>query len=276
MKNAIVNIYKTLFFFDFAIVVAYYLPVPEPANPALAAVFKQGASFAVVLLFTLVFAWLVERKKLKILNSRHLFRHYSIGLLCGVIPLGVTVGLLWVFRRLAFTGKSGADNLLLWLLALLLEAAANEFLLRGYLFRLYRKYYNLPVTVGLLSVLYLSLNLATFRIGKTYALNLIALHLICCLLAEYTHSLLAPIVARFCYHLFSAFTLGSLSILPDLPHLLTYSVSGSPRLTGGERGLEGSLLLLLLQLGVCLYFAKKFWNGKPFSLPRRTKKRIKR
>ena len=169
MKNLIVNIYKTLFFFDFAIVVAYYLPDIKTESTAILTLWREGVFFAVegvffavVLAFTLVFIKLVERKGIKVFNLKNKLRHYSLGLITAIIPLGITVLSLWVFKMLRFNGANKIDGMLFWLIALLLNAAANELLLRGYLFKLYRKYYSLPVVTGVITALFISLNINIF------------------------------------------------------------------------------------------------------------------
>lgn len=90
MKNLIVNIYKTLFFFDFAIVAAYIIPKIKTSSAALNALFAEGVSFAAAALFTFIFIRLVERGRLRVFNTKNKMRHYSLGLLAGVVPAAVT------------------------------------------------------------------------------------------------------------------------------------------------------------------------------------------
>ena len=139
MKNLIVNIYKTLFFFDLAIVVAYYIPDIKTENSALLTLWREGIYLAVTLVFTIFFIKAVEKNKLRVFNFKNKLRHYSLGLMTAIIPLAVTVVPLWFFKSLRPNGANKLSGMLFWLIALLLEAAANELLLRGYLFRLYRK-----------------------------------------------------------------------------------------------------------------------------------------
>ena len=81
MKNLIVNIYKTLFFFDLAIVVAYYIPDIKTENAALLTLWREGVFFAVTLAFTLFFIRAVEKNKLRVFNFKNKLRHYSLGLI---------------------------------------------------------------------------------------------------------------------------------------------------------------------------------------------------
>ena len=74
MKNLIINIYKTLFFFDLSIVIAYYLPSVKAKNAAVSNLWREGVFFAVMLIFTLLFKTAVEHNRLKIFNTANKFR----------------------------------------------------------------------------------------------------------------------------------------------------------------------------------------------------------
>ena len=78
--DLIINIYKTLFFFDLSIVIAYYLPSVKAKNAAVSNLWREGVFFTVMLIFTLLFKTAVEHNRLKIFNTANKFRHYSIGL----------------------------------------------------------------------------------------------------------------------------------------------------------------------------------------------------
>ncbi|MEE1238538.1 MAG: CPBP family intramembrane glutamic endopeptidase [Acutalibacteraceae bacterium] len=262
MKNLIVNIYKTLFFFDLAIVVAYYIPDIKTNNPALLTLWREGVYIAVMIAFTLFFIRKVEKNRIRVFNLKNKLRHYSLGLITGAVPLAVTALPLWIFKSLRFNGANKISGMVFWLIALLLEAAANELLLRGYLFRLYRKYYSLPVVTAVITFLFVSLNINVFSHGVIYALNMLLTNIILCLLAEYSYSLLAPITARFFYNLISGFLLGSLTVSEEYPAVINTLWSGNKYIAGGDMRLEGSLILLAANIAVCVFFIKRLKERK--------------
>ena len=267
MKNAIVNLFKTLFFFDVAVVAVFFLPYKEKSNAASTALSKETVFLCVVAALTFLFWFLIERRKIKIFRFRRIFRHYSAGLLCGVIPIGTTVLLLWVTRHLRFAGRTDTSHILLWLAALLVNTIATELLFRGYLFRLYRKYYHFPIAALLISALFFSMNYPMLSLGKTYVINLLLLNIILCLLADETGSFSAPLAAHFVYRLISTLALGSLPVSEEYPHLFRNSVSGGAWMTGDEKGLEASVILLICQLGLIAWFTYKRMKGKKIKLP---------
>ena len=132
MKNLIVHIYKTLFFFDLSIVIVYYLPNIKTKNAALLNLWRDGMFFAVMLVFTLFFKTVAERNRLKIFNPKNKLRHYSIGLITGLVPVVITLLLLMLIRKVKFSGINHPGHTLLWLAAIFLNVFATELLLRGY------------------------------------------------------------------------------------------------------------------------------------------------
>lgn len=254
MKNLIVNIYKTLFFFDLSIVIVYYLPNIKTHNAALLNLWREGMFFAVMLVFTLFFKTAVERNRLKIFNTKNKLRHYCIGLITGLVPAVVTVLLLFLVHAVKFSGVNRPGHTLLWLAAILFNAFATELLLRGYLFRLYRRHYGFIVSTVIITLLFISMNPAILKHGIIYPVNLLLNNLIFCLIAEYSYSLLAPAVAHFAYNAVSSLVAGSLSLFEENPFLLKLTFGGNKYISGGGMKLEGSAVMLICQLAVCAFF----------------------
>lgn len=262
MKNLIFNIYKTLFFFDFAVIVIYFIPDIKLENPALLALWRESMSFATVVFFTLFFTRVVEKKKLKVPFFKNKLRNYSTGLVCGIIVSAVPVLLLWPFKMFEITGQNSVKGIVFWLLAILFNTMTAELLLRGYLFRLYRRYYSFTVTTVIIVLLYVSLNLTLFSRGLIISVNLLALNILLCLVTEYTNSVFTPITASFVYTAVSSFVLGSYSLGEEYPSLFNTSFKGIKYLSGGEQGPLGGLVLFAVTAAVCAFFIAKLRKRK--------------
>lgn len=264
MKNLIINIYKTLFFFDFAIVVAYIIPKLKTGKDSLNALFAEGVFLAVSLVFTFIFIKFAEKGRLRVFNRRNKLRHYCYGLLVGVIPTAVTAVPLLIFKKLSFNGVNihSFSDVIIWIAVVFCNAAATELLLRGYLWKLYRSYYSLPVVCAVISVLFISMNINIFSDGIIYSANLLLFNLVLCFLAEYTHSLLAPITAHFFYNAVSSLILGSYTVSKDYPYIINTVYSGNKLFSGGDAKLEGSIIILAANIALCIYFAKKLADRK--------------
>ena len=266
MKNLIVNIYKTLFFFDLSIVIAYYIPDIRTENAALLDLWQNGIFLAVMIIFTAVFLKFAEHGTLKVFNTKNKLRHYSIGLLTAIIPLGITVAALWLLKMLTFSGTSKAEHIILRLLSLLFNIVATELLLRGYLFRLYRKYYSIPVTTAVITALFISLNLYMLSDGVIYTVNMLIMNITLCLVAEYTRSVLAPVTAHFIYNAVSSLVFGSFEASETFLPLLNVSFSGNKYLSGGDMKLEGSVIMLCVNIAMCIYFAVRLYKRSGYRI----------
>ena len=266
MKNLIVNIYKTLFFFDLAIVIAYYIPNIKTENQALLDLWREGIFLAVMIIFTALFLKFAEHGTLKVFNTKNKLRHYSIGLLTAIIPLGITVAALWLLKMLTFSGTSKAEHIILRLLSLLFNIVATELLLRGYLFRLYRKYYSIPVTTAVITALFISLNLYMLSDGVIYTVNMLIMNITLCLVAEYTRSVLAPVTAHFIYNAVSSLVFGSFEASETFLPLLNVSFSGNKYLSGGDMKLEGRVIMLCVNIAMCIYFAVRLYKRSGYRI----------
>lgn len=266
MKNLIVNIYKTLFFFDLAIVIAYYIPNIKTENQALLDLWREGIFLAVMIIFTALFLKFAEHGTLKVFNTKNKLRHYSIGLLTAIIPLGITVAALWLLKMLTFSGTGEAEHIILRLLSLLFNIVATELLLRGYLFRLYRKYYSIPVTTAVITALFISLNLYMLSDGVIYTVNMLIMNITLCLVAEYTRSVLAPVTAHFIYNAVSSLVFGSFEASETFLPLLNVSFSGNKYLSGGDMKLEGSVIMLCVNIAMCIYFAVRLYKRSGYRI----------
>ena len=273
LKNTLLNIFKTLFFFDTAVLVINFLPTYSKGSAARSALVNEVFSLAVVLALTLIFFLPVERRQLAFFKPRHEGRRLFFGIVCGVLPLALCTGLLKLLHSLTFGSKANVSQLLFWVLALLANTLATELLLRGYLFRLYRKYYNVIVTAVLLTILSLSLEKELFAGGRLYAFNLAVFNLMLCLLVEATQSLLAAVIARFASNLLGALVLGAFSIAENYPAFFHISVSGKTWLTGGAHPITGGLVYLLLNGAICARLILLIQKRKIHSPSRRSKRR---
>ncbi len=65
---------------------------------------------------------------------------------------------------------------------------------------------------------------------------------------EYTESLIAPIVIHFLWNGVGAIILGGVSLAEDYPHMFNMVISGNSLLSGGNCKIEGSIVVLFVNL----------------------------
>ena len=73
------------------------------------------------------------------------------------------------------------------------------------------------------------------------------------LLLEHTGTLVAPIMAHFIWNTVGAILFGGVSLASDYPNLLRSTFQGNPLLSGGIYKLEGSIVVLIVNLILIVY-----------------------
>ena len=87
-----------------------------------------------------------------------------------------------------------------------------------------------------------------FEAGILPVLNVITMSLFVTAVLEYTESLVAPIVIHFLWNGVGAIILGGVSLAEDYPHLFNMVISGNSILSGGSCKIEGSIVVLFMNL----------------------------
>ncbi len=73
------------------------------------------------------------------------------------------------------------------------------------------------------------------------------------LLLEFTGTIVAPIIAHFIWNTIGAIILGGVSLASDYPNLLNSTIQGNPLISGGINKIEGSIIVLLVNLILITY-----------------------
>ena len=137
MKNLIINIFKTLFFFDLAVIVISLLPTVQNSNPALALLLNECIPLGLVILLTLFFFLFLEKKQVGPPLKHKKFKSFFKGLGFGAVLPVICVAVMFFTKSFHFLGFNKIDSWYYYVLALLCNAIFTELLLRGYLFNLY-------------------------------------------------------------------------------------------------------------------------------------------
>ena len=69
-----------------------------------------------------------------------------------------------------------------------------------------------------------------------------------------TGSLIAPVIMHAVWNIVGAIILGGVSLADDYPHMLNTTFSGSMLLSGGACKIEGSVIVLIWNILLILYF----------------------
>lgn len=90
--------------------------------------------------------------------------------------------------------------------------------------------------------------------GVIPVLNIVTMSLMMTVILEYSSSLMAPIMMHFIWNSVGGIILGSVSLADDYPHLYQTILTGNDLLSGGVLKMEGSLIVLLVNVLFIVYF----------------------
>lgn len=259
MKNLIVNIFKTLFFFDLSVIVFTLLPVIEKKNEALTKLISEAMVLGVLLILTAFYILFIEKRKIMLPIPKKPLKPLLVGLGVGVAIPVVIVILLKILKHFQYISFVKTTHYHYWILALLCNAVATELLYRGYLFTIYRKFHGFTFAALVTTALYFSANFEIFSKDKILIANIVMFNLLLCFLLEYSNSIITTIAARFAYTLISTFALGSYPLSGGYPVLINHTFSPSKFFVGSEYPLESSkLMLVILSLLTLIFIFQKY------------------
>jgi membrane protease YdiL (CAAX protease family) len=154
------------------------------------------------------------------------------------------------YGALAIGGKTVVPLLAVFVIALLLNTVTQELLVRGYLFSyLARKHGTLAAIVAT-TLLFTLLHGGAFGAGIIAVLNVVTASVFLSLILLYTDGLWATILAHFVWNLIGGPIFGLVS-LRDSISVFHGLLTGSDLLAGGSAKVEGSIVVLVLNIVLC-------------------------
>lgn len=153
------------------------------------------------------------------------------------------------------TGYQQVPLLGLWILSALLNTIMQELLIRGYLYQLIKAQYSTAAAAIVTTALFTFLHGGALEAGIIPTLNVVTMSLLMGLVLEYTQCLLAPMVMHFLWNCIGGILLGGVSLAEDYPQLCLTEFTGPVLLSGGAPKMEGSIVVLLLNLLLIAVFA---------------------
>ena len=261
MKKFISVLLKVVIFFMGWAVLVSLVPVPNSSNPAIWRLWAEIIPLVAVIIFTIVF-WFIEKKELPIPIFEQPLRNTAIGLGTGIIWLGVSLAILLGLGAMKIESTNDITYIGVWILAAFLNVIMQELLFRGYMYQLLKTKYNLPVAVIVTTLLFTAMHGGAFEAGVIPVLNVITMSLFVSVVLEYTGSLLAPILIHAVWNIIGAIALGGVTLADDYPSIFNSVVSGNTIISGGIAKMEGSIIVLFLNVMLIVVFFALISKGK--------------
>lgn len=258
MKKVLsVSIKTIIFFVGWAICVSV-IPIPDTASAVIWRFWAELIPLLSVIAITLIF-WLADQKKIRLHLTGKPVYNIILGGVTGTIWLGASVGILSILGVVQIEGKNQIAMLWLWLLAAFLNTVMQEMLVRGYLYQMIKSNGSIAAAIIVSTGLFTFAHGGAFEAGILPVLNVITMSLFMTAVLEYTGSLIAPIMIHFLWNGVGAIILGGVSLAEDYPHLFDMTIHGNPILSGGSCKIEGSIIVLFMNLAFLIGFvaAKK-------------------
>lgn len=256
-KNSI-SINKNANFFVGWVICASVIPIPDTASAVIWRFWAELIPLLSIIVLTLIFLLIDKRKTQLHLTGRPVY-NIILGCVTGSVWIGISVGILSIIGVVHIDGRNQISMLWLWMVSAFLNTVMQEMLVRGYLYQMLKSNYNTVAAVIVSTGLFTFAHGGAFEAGILPVLNVITMSLFVTAVLEYTDSLIAPIVIHFLWNGVGAIILGGVSLAEDYPHLFNMVISGNPILSGGSCKIEGSIIVLLMNLILMIGFiiAKK-------------------
>lgn len=200
-----------------------------------------------VIMTTLFFVKIIEKNTINMGLFDTIMKNGLLGLIFGICWIGIPIFLLFVFGTIKFSGINSIPYLWIWILSALINVIMQEYLVRGYLFSLIKKEYNILAATIITTLLFTLLHGGAFDAGIIAVINVITMSVFMSLLLVYTNTLIAPIMAHGIWNIVGSL-MGYISLADDYPVLINSIIIGNQIITGGEYKLEGSVIILILNI----------------------------
>lgn len=263
IKKLLITIGKSLLFFAGWALLAGFLPIPDSSNGAVWRFWAELIPLLAIVVMTALF-WFIEKKKVPLNIVSSPLKNFAVGIIAGIVWLGATVVILILTGTMTIIGHNYVPMLWLWIISVFLNTIMQEMLVRGYLYQLIKANCNTITAAVITTALFTLMHGGAFEAGIIPVLNIVTMSLLMTAVIEYTHSLTTPIIMHFIWNCVGAVILGGVSLADDYPNLCVTEFTGNALLSGGEFKIEGSAVVLLLNMALALVFlflAKKTSNN---------------
>ena len=253
MKRIVITFIECICFFLGWAILSSVLPLSNSDNPALWRLWAEITPLLSIITFTFIF-WIAEKKAIKLHLFNNPVKGVLIGIITGILWLGIPIVIMKLMKVIEFSGKNDIPLFFIWILAAFLNVIMQELLVRGWLYQVLKQKYNIAVSTIVTSALFTLLHGGAFEAGMVPVVNVLTMSLLMTVILEYSGSLIAPTIMHFMWNGIGALVLGGVSLADDYPHLLNMIFSGSKLLSGGECKIEGSIVVLVVNVMLLAVF----------------------
>lgn len=253
LKRIVITFVECICFFLGWAILSAVLPLSNSDNPALWRLWAEITPLLSIIAFTFIF-WIIEKKIIKLHLFNNPVKGVLLGTITGILWLGLPIIVMKLMKVIEFNGKNDIPLFFVWILAAFLNVIMQELLVRGWLYQVLKQKYNIAISTIVTTALFTLLHGGAFEAGLVPVVNVLTMSLLMTVILEYSGSLIAPTIMHFMWNGIGALILGGVSLADDYPHLLNMIFSGSKLLSGGECKIEGSIVVLVVNVMLLAVF----------------------
>jgi membrane protease YdiL (CAAX protease family) len=266
VKEAVRTFAKSLLFFTVwalgisLVFSAYEKPSAIAHNEAMLRLYWEAAPLAMIIICTALAIPYMDKNRISVTITKNPLRDTILGSAFGLGWVSSVIFTLVLLGSLTFGASARIWALPLWSLALLMNAAMQELLVRGYLFSMIRHTYNSTTAVIATTALFLALHGGAIGVSIVAVLNVLTMSIFVSLLLLWSEGLWASILAHFIWNLVAGIAINGIVLAGDYPNIRQISLHGSPLLAGGAAKIEGSIVTLgvnLMLTGVTVFMLRR-------------------
>lgn len=222
-------------------------------NPVLWRLSAELIPLIIIVILSLIF-WLIEKRKITIIKIKKPLKNILLGIALGIIWLAAPMGILYALGFVSFISMNKVNYLVVWILSCFINVVMQELLVRGYLYQLVKSKYNFIIALVTTTILFTLCHGGAIDVGIIPVLNVITMSIFMTLALEYSESFIFPVMLHFIWNSIGAIILGGVSLADDYPSLMEFAYNGNMLLTGGACKIEGSIIVLFVNIAFIILF----------------------
>lgn len=253
LKKIVITILKFLGFFLGWAILSSILPLSSSENPAIWRLWAEIMPLLAIMAFTLAF-WFIEKKDVKLYLFDNPAKGVVLGVITGIVWLAIPTLVMYIAKIIHFDGSNSIKLFPIWMIAAFLNVIMQELLVRGYLYQMLKQKHNIVAATIVTTALFTALHGGAFEAGVIPVLNVLTMSLLMTIVLEYSGSIIAPTIMHFVWNGIGALVLGGVSLADDYPNLFILTFNGSDILSGGTCKIEGSIIVLFVNVLLIAFF----------------------
>jgi len=213
------------------------------------------------------FVYMTERRDVTELSFQKAISELVIGIMIGTTIFFSTIGILWAFGYYQILSINSPTVIVPIMVFALNSGVFEELLFRGILFRIIEESLGTWLGMGISALIFGLLHLTDHN-ATLWSAIAVAITAGFTLTATFVFSrrLWIPIGAHFAWNFTQRFF--GLAVSGNISHgLLNAKLTGPILLSGGVFGIEDSIIILIMSLGVTVYFLQRSWENGNFIKP---------